>query len=231
MYYIKSWTKWPNAHWPCLLYSFTVSMNNLRILLHKLKLHRFGPNGDIVTFLPKELRVGFSVGSVMIWTIRFYLFYVPKCLDIQDKYEKNCSFSFLGWRIFSFLKSGIHDKVSSVEMFLFTWGVVRCCSPVDLNVFSSWKCLCWGAFSGTHIFALVLFALGHYQHCLITFLAFIGMLNVGLYSSEVLLLLLSAVTWSKQCPLHVQHMWFGFPANFRMFSSVLLIHLVSSEGI
>lgn len=138
-------------------------MNNLHFLLHKIKLHRFHPNGDIqvVTFLEsvKELWVGFSVGSVMIWTIRFHLFPVLKCLDMQDKYEQSCSFSFLGWRIFSFLKSGVHDQVSYVEMFLFTWGVVRCCSPVDLNVFSSWKCLCWGGYPGTHVFALV-FCLG-----------------------------------------------------------------------
>lgn len=50
------------------------------------------------------------------------------------------------------------------------------------------------------------------------------MVNVDLYSSESLLLLLSAVTWSKQCPRHVQHMWFGPPANTRMFSSIIQIH-------
>lgn len=68
------------------------------------------------------------------------------------------------------------------------------------------------------------YVLGDYQHCLITFVAFIGMVNVDLYSSESLLLLLSAVTWSKQCPHHVQHMWFGPPANTRMFSSIIQIH-------
>lgn len=125
-------------------------------LLHKIKLHRFDPNGDQVTFLEsvKELRVCFSVGSVMIWKIRFLHLCFPKCLDKQDKHKQNCSFSFLGWRIFSFLKSGVHDQVSSVEVFLFTGAAVRCCSPVDLNAFSSWKCLCWGGYPGTHIFAL-----------------------------------------------------------------------------
>lgn len=125
-------------------------MNNLHILLHKIKLHRFEPNSDQVIFLEsvKELWVCFSFGSVMIWTIRFHHLRFPMCLDMQGKYEQNCSFSFLGW------KSGVHSQVSSVEMFLFTGAAVRCCSPVDLNVFSSSKCLCWGGYPGTHIFAL-----------------------------------------------------------------------------
>lgn len=145
-------TKCTSALSPVLLLSvWTICI----FLLHKIKLHRFDSNGDQVTFLEsvKEPRVCFSVGSVMIWTIRFHLCF-PKCLDKQDKHEQNCSFSFLGWRIFSFLKSGVHDQVSSVEMFLFTGAAVRCCSPVDLNAFSSWKCLCWGGYPGTHIFAL-----------------------------------------------------------------------------
>lgn len=53
----------------------------------------------------KELQGRFSVGSVMIGTIRSHHFRVPKCLDMQDKYEQNCTSSFLGWRIFSFLES------------------------------------------------------------------------------------------------------------------------------
>lgn len=191
-------------------------MNNLHILLHKIKLHRFDPNGDQVTFLEsvKELRVSFSVGSVMIWTIRFHHLCFPKCLDMQDKHEQNCSFSFLGWRIFSTTKFLLWRCLCLLELpsdaaHLWIWMPLVVSAEVDILAPTS---LPWQ------------YVLGDYQHCLIKFLAFIGMVNVDLYSSEILLLLLSAVTWSKQCPHHVQHMWFGPPANTRMFSSIIQIH-------